>query len=104
MRAALKKRRTTAMQANVAARNAAPLTDPEVLDIRGMPSPANVLCVLSRVSALPPGGRLQIRSDCNPYQLYDLLQQRGFALGMEKEMEGSYVGTIVSRNIAALRH
>lgn len=76
----------------------------EVLDIRGVESPSNVLSVLKRASALPNGGALQIRADCNPWQLYDLLQQRGFFLAMEKQKDGSYLGRITQRDLARLSH
>lgn len=62
-----------------------------------MAAPANVLAVLSRTSSLPAGASLEIRSDCNPYQLYDLLQQRGFSLTMEPGKDGAYCGRITPR-------
>jgi hypothetical protein len=75
----------------------------EIVDIRGMQSPENVLCVLKRVSAFP-NGTLEIRADCNPWQLYDLLQQRGFFLLMEKQKDGTYLGKITPRDLPQAQH
>jgi hypothetical protein len=86
------------MQATDATQEPAPTAEPEILDIRGMASPANVLAVLNRASTLPKGVSFEIRSDCNPYQLYDLLQQRGFALMMARQADGTYLGKIAPRD------
>jgi uncharacterized protein (DUF2249 family) len=69
----------------------------QVVDIRGMQSPDNVLLVLKRASELPKGAALELRADCNPFQLYDLLQQRGFVLKMERLKDGSYLGKLIPR-------
>ena len=82
------------MQATPAETLTAPATKPECLDIRGIASPDNVLTVLKRASELPRGGVLELRSDCNPWQLYDLLQQRGCFLLMEREADGTYHGKV----------
>lgn len=74
------------------------------LDIRGMSAPDNVLLVLKRASELPKGAIMELRTDCNPFQLYDLLQQRGFTLKMERQKDGSYCGKVLPRNIAELKH
>ena len=93
------------MRASVAENNPAKPNPPaEFLDIRGMEAPANVLLVLKRVSELPNGAVLEIRSDCNPWQLYDLLQQRGYILQMEREKDGSYLGRIRQRDLGELKH
>jgi TusA-related sulfurtransferase len=69
----------------------------EVLDVRGMPAPSNVLKILARASALPNGASLEIRSDTNPWQLYDLLQQRGYTLLMDRLNDGTYSGLVRPR-------
>jgi uncharacterized protein (DUF2249 family) len=76
----------------------------DVLDVRGIQPPSNVLAVLKRVGELPNGCALQIRADSNPWQLYDLLQQRGYFLEMRRESDGSYTGTIRQRNLGELKH
>ena len=58
---------------------------------------------ITRYAAMK-GAALQIRSDCNPWQLYDLLQQRSFTLLMEREKNGSYLGKLEPRDIDALKH
>jgi TusA-related sulfurtransferase len=69
----------------------------EVLDVRGVASPENVLSILKRASELPPGAALEIRADSNPWQLYDLLQQRGYFLEMERQKDGSFSGKLRQR-------
>ncbi|HEV8544289.1 MAG TPA: sulfurtransferase TusA family protein [Verrucomicrobiae bacterium] len=71
---------------------------PESLDLRGVQPPENVLAVLKRVSQLAPGAQLEIRLDSNPFQLYDLLQQRGFLLVVRQE-NGGYRGLVTPRDI-----
>jgi uncharacterized protein (DUF2249 family) len=77
---------------------------PEVLDVRGVPSPENVLSVLKRASELPSGAVLEIRMDRNPWQLYDLLQQRGYFLEMEPQKDGSFSGKLRQREIGVLQN
>ena len=91
------------MQPSAASTNSASGPKPELLDIRSIPAPENVMNVLNRASALSPGASLQIRADANPWQLYDLLQQRGFFLSMTREDDGSYLGTITPREIDKLK-
>jgi TusA-related sulfurtransferase len=76
----------------------------EILDVRGMPSPENVLTILKRVTELPKGAGLEIRSDSNPWQLYDLLQQRGFWLLMDRQKEGDFLGKIRPREAEPVTH
>ena len=54
--------------------------DETVLDVRGTAAPDDVLAVLKRVNGLAKGAKLQVCLDSNPFQLYDLLQQRGYFL------------------------
>ena len=70
----------------------------ELLDVRGMPPPGNILLILKRVSELPPGAVLEICADSNPMQLYDLLQQRGYILQMEPQKDGSFSGKLRPRD------
>ena len=76
----------------------------EVLDVRGVQSPENVLSILKRVSELPVGAVLEIRLESNPWQLYDLLQQRGYSLEMERQKDGSFFGTLRQRDLSNLKH
>jgi hypothetical protein len=76
---------------------------PELLDLRGVQPPENVLAVLKRVTQLPSGAQLEIRLDSNPFQLYDLLQQRGFLLTLRKENSG-YSGFVTPRDIQSRSH
>jgi len=76
----------------------------ELLDVRGVPSPENVLSILKRASELPPGAVLEIRIESNPWQLYDLLQQRGYFLEMTRQNDGSYAGKLQQREISVLKH
>jgi uncharacterized protein (DUF2249 family) len=56
------------------------------------------LAVLNRAAALTGGSTLELISDCNPWQLYDLLQQRGYTLTMVKTADGGYTGMIRPRD------
>ena len=78
--------------------------DEMVLDVRGTPAPDNVLAVLKRVSGLAKGAKLQVQIDSNPFQLYDLLQQRGYFLELMPQEDGSYRGYVKQRDIEALSH
>lgn len=69
-----------------------------------MPAPSNVLSILKRASELPNGAALEIRSDTNPWQLYDLLQQRGYDLLMERQKDGSFMGMVRPRQTGTGNH
>ena len=84
--------------------SAATATEETVLDVRGMPAPDNVLAVLKRVSGLAKGAKLQVCIGSNPFQLYDLLQQRGYFLELMAQEDGSYRGYVKQRDIDALSH
>ena len=77
---------------------------PHVLDVRGMQAPENIIAILKRVGELSKNSVLEIRAESNPFQLYDLLQQRGFFLEMHRQKDGSYEGTIRSRDIEEPEH
>jgi TusA-related sulfurtransferase len=87
------------MEASVSAHAAQQKPPTDTLDVRGVQAPGNVLAVLKRASELPNGAILEIRSDSNPWQLYDLLQQRGFSLEMQRENDGSCIGRVSRRDI-----
>jgi TusA-related sulfurtransferase len=76
---------------------------PELLDLRGVQAPDNVLAVLKRVTQLRAGVQLEIHLDSNPFQLYDLLQQRGFLLTVRKQ-NGWYSGLVAPRDIKPANH
>jgi hypothetical protein len=63
-----------------------------------------VLSILKRASELPAGAVLEIRIESNPWQLYDLLQQRGYFLEMTRQNDGSFSGKVQQREIDVLKH
>lgn len=70
------------------------------LDVRGLEPPQPILAILKKVTELPPDATLKVRIDTNPWQLYDLLQQRGFFYQAQKVAEGGYCGLVKPREIA----
>ena len=76
----------------------------ERLDARGVRPPDNILAVLKKASELPKGTLLEIELDANPFQLYDLLQQRGYFLDMKRNENGGYSGIVKPRPIEDLSH
>lgn len=75
-----------------------------LLDVRGMQAPDNVLAVLKGVSGLAKGADLEVCLDSNPFQLYDLLQQRGYFIDLVLQPDGCYRGRVKQRDIDALTH
>jgi TusA-related sulfurtransferase len=73
-----------------------------VVDVRGVQAPDNVLTILHKVTGLPKGASLEVCLDTNPFQLYDLLQQRGYFLDLVPQGDGSYRGVVKQRDIDAL--
>ena len=73
----------------------------EELDVRGLEAPAHILTILKKVTELPPGTGLRARLDNNPFQLYDLLQQRGFILETQRAEDGTYIAEVRPNNSAA---
>ena len=61
----------------------------ENLDLRGMESPKPLLKVLSKVESLPADTALEAILDQCPFQLYDLLQQRGWKADYTKREDGA---------------
>jgi TusA-related sulfurtransferase len=72
-----------------------------VLDVKGLKAPDNILAVLKKASELPNGSTLEFLIDSNPFQLYDLLQQRGFLLEMEAQSDGTFLGRVRPRDTKA---
>ena len=79
-------------------------TNGTVLDVSGLEAPANILAVLKKASELPKGSGMEIVIGTNPFQLYDLLQQRGYFLEMVAQKDGTYRGYVKQREIDALAH
>lgn len=75
-----------------------------VLDVRGIQPPDNILKVLKQVTEMPKGANLEVCLDSNPFQLYDLLQQRGYFLELNRQADGCYRGKVKLRDIDALTH
>ncbi len=75
-----------------------------VLDVRGLAAPEDVLAILKKASELPKGSGMEIAIATNPFQLYDLLQQRGYFLNMIPQKDGTYRGYIKQREIEPLSH
>jgi len=75
-----------------------------VLDVRGVQAPDNILKVLKRVTELPQGSSLEVCLDSNPFQLYDLLQQRGYFLELTQQPDGCYRGMLKQRDIKPIAH
>jgi hypothetical protein len=61
----------------------------EKLDLRGVEAPQPLLTVLSKVSSAPRDSGLEVMLDQQPFQLYDLLQQRGWRADFAKQEDGS---------------
>jgi len=68
-----------------------------VLDLKGLKEPDNILAVLKKVSELQNGSTLEFVIGSNPFQLYDLLQQRGYILEMQPQKDGAFVGKVRPR-------
>lgn len=76
----------------------------QVFDARSLSAPDNILAILKKVAELPPNTPLHVQLDCYPFQLYDLLQQRGFLIEMTRQQNGSYIGRIRRRDAAPVAH
>ena len=75
-----------------------------MLDVRGIQPPDNILAVLKKAGELSNSATLEFVIESNPFQLYDLLQQRGFVLEMEPQKDGTFVGRVKARDREALGH
>ena len=69
-----------------------------VLDVKGMNAPDNILAVLKKVGELQNGSALEFVIESNPFQLYDLLQQRGYILEMQPQKDGTFLGKVTPRD------
>ncbi|HEX7859714.1 MAG TPA: DUF2249 domain-containing protein [Verrucomicrobiae bacterium] len=75
-----------------------------VLDVRGVQPPDNILKILKQVTELPKGASIEVCLDSNPFQLYDLLQQRGYFLDLVQQADGCFRGLVKQREIEKLAH
>jgi hypothetical protein len=75
-----------------------------VFDVRELKAPDNILAVLKKAGELPNGSSFEFLIDSNPFQLYDLLQQRGFFLQMETQPDGTFIGKVKARDAEATAH
>ena len=75
-----------------------------VLDVRGVQPPDNILKILKQVTELPKGASIEVCLDSNPFQLYDLLQQRGYFLDLLPQPDGCFRGLVKQREIEKLAH
>ena len=71
-----------------------------LLDVRGMKAPDNIVTVLKKAGELSHRAAFQFQIDSNPFQLYDLLQQRGYFLEMQPQPDGTFVGIVQPRKTA----
>ena len=69
--------------------------------MRGVPPPGDILAILKKAGALSEGGIMRVRLENNPYQLYDLLQQRGCVLMTDRDADGSILATIRANDAKA---
>jgi tRNA 2-thiouridine synthesizing protein A len=70
------------------------------MDLRGLEPPLPILAILKKVAELSPSAWVHVKIDSNPWQLYDLLQQRGFNYLATRLADGSYEAKIVPRDSA----
>ena len=75
-----------------------------ILDVRGLAEPDNILAILKKASELPSGSTLEFVIESNPFQLYDLLQQRGYVLEMQPQKDGTFLGRVKLRDKDHLGH
>jgi hypothetical protein len=75
-----------------------------LLDVRSLPPPDDILAVLKKAGELANGSAMEFLIGSNPFQLYDLLQQRGYILEMQPERDGSFRGLIKPRDRVAAAH
>jgi hypothetical protein len=75
-----------------------------IFDVRGVKAPDDILAILKKASDLPTGSSLEFQIDSNPFQLYDLLQQRGFFLEMVQQTDGTFLGLVKARDTSGLDH
>lgn len=70
----------------------------EQLDLRGVSGVEAVITTLKRAEGLPAGQNLVVTLAETPFQLYDLLQQRGLQIAYEPQAGGTVVGLIRRRS------
>jgi TusA-related sulfurtransferase len=73
------------------------------LDVSGSEGPEAVLHVMSEASKLGEGEVLEVTLSCIPFQLYDLLQQRGYLICYANEKNGKVCGVVRRRPGEAIK-
>ena len=55
------------------------MTDPIVLDVRGLEAPEPLVRVLEMLDTLPADGTRLLKIDCRPVPLFRILERNGYA-------------------------
>ncbi|MDP2265634.1 MAG: DUF2249 domain-containing protein [Thiobacillus sp.] len=64
------------------------MTTEIVLDVRGLEPPEPLVKVMDALETLPPGDRLRMVHDREPYPLYGILQEDGYQYRTETFADG----------------
>jgi hypothetical protein len=64
------------------------------VDARGLEPPQPMVVILEALARLPERAELQAQTDRRPWNLYPLLEQRGFAGATKEQHDGSFITTI----------
>jgi len=64
------------------------MTTDIVLDVRGLEPPGPLVKVMDALETLPPGDRLRMVHDREPYPLYGILQEDGYQYRTETFADG----------------
>jgi len=62
------------------------MTDPIVLDVRGLEAPEPLVRVLEALDGMPPGGSMLLKIDCRPVPLFRILERNGY---VHEERQGA---------------
>ncbi|HEY1326342.1 MAG TPA: DUF2249 domain-containing protein [Casimicrobiaceae bacterium] len=54
------------------------MTDPIVLDVRGLEAPEPLVRVLEALDTIPPNGSVLVKIDCRPVPLFRILERNGY--------------------------
>ena len=60
------------------------------LDVRGLPPPEPFEHIMRALSALPAGAVLHVHIDREPYPLYEVLRNNGYAWQTDAMKDGSF--------------
>lgn len=66
------------------------MTGEIVLDVRGLEPPEPLVRVMDALETLPPGDRLRMVHDREPYPLYGMLQEDGYQYRTETFADGRF--------------